>query len=129
MKLKYIIFYVADVSVTLEFYEKAFGLERKFLHEGGDYGELDTGTASLAFSSLKLMTDLGKSPATAEPSVPTFEIAFETGDVKKSLEQALGAGAELVQDVREEPWGQSTAYVSDVNGFLIEICSPVKPSS
>ncbi len=129
MKLKYTILYVTDVPASLEFYEKAFGFERNFLHEGGDYGELDTGATSLAFSSLKLMSDLGKSPARAKLSAPTFEIAFETDDVKRSLEQALGAGAELVQDVREEPWGQTTSYVSDANGFLIEICSPVKPQS
>ena len=44
MKLKYAILYVEDVPATLDFYEQAFGLTRKMLHEGGDYGELDTGT-------------------------------------------------------------------------------------
>lgn len=126
MKLKYTILYVEDVPETLSFYERAFGLRRKMLHESGDYGELDTGQTSLSFSSLKLMTDLGKSPAKANLGSPIFEIAFETDDVKVALDQAINAGAELVQDIREEPWGQTTAYVSDKNGFLIEICSPVK---
>ena len=125
MKLKYTILYVEDVPTTLSFYEKAFGFERRMLHESGDYGELDTGSTSLSFSSLKLMTDLGKSPAKANLSAPTFEIAFETDAVDDALDRALEAGATLVQDVREEPWGQTTAYVTDQNGFLIEICSPV----
>jgi len=125
MKLKYTILYVENVLETLSFYEQAFGLRQKMLHDSGDYGELDTGATSLAFSSLKLMADLGKSPTTADIGAPTFEIAFEVDDVKAALARAVGAGARLVQDVREEPWGQTTSYVTDKNGFLIEICSPV----
>ncbi len=125
MKFKYTILYVKDVTKTLEFFEKAFGFRTKMLHETGDYGELDTGSTSLSFSSLELMTQLNKSPARADVNAPTFEIAFETTDVKSALNRALGAGAILVQDIREEPWGQTTSYVTDENGFLIEICSPV----
>ena len=125
MKLKYTILYVEDVTQSLEFYESAFGFNRKFLHEGGDYGELDTGDTILAFSSLELMTNLGKTPARASATAPTFEIALETADVKAALSQALAGGAVLIQDVEEKPWGQSTAYVGDINDFLIEICSPV----
>lgn len=125
MKFKYTILYVQDVSQTLTFYEKAFGFERKMLHEGGDYGELDTGSTRLAFSSIELMNSLGKTPATASANSPVFELAFETDDVEEALGRALGAGATLVQAARDEPWGQTTSYVSDSNGFLIEICSPV----
>jgi lactoylglutathione lyase len=126
MKLKYAILYAENVPETLAFYERAFGLRREMLHEGGDYGQLDTGNTSLAFSSLKLMADLGKSPANADPKAPVFEIAFETNDVKAALRRAVDAGARLVQDVRTEPWGQTTSYVTDMNGFLIEICSPIR---
>ena len=126
MRLKYTILYVENVPETLSFYERAFGLKRRMLHESGDYGELDTGTTTLSFSSLKLMTDLGKSPAKAKLQSPRFEIAFETDDVQDALTRALEAGAELVQELRKEPWGQTTSYVTDMNGFLIEICSPVR---
>lgn len=126
MKLKYTILYVDDVSKTLNFYEQSFGFQTKMLHGSGDYGELDTGETTLAFSSLKLMSDLGKNPIKADPSAPVFEIAFETQEVKKWLDQAIKFGAVLVQDIRKETWGQTTSYVSDPNRFLIEICSPVK---
>lgn len=125
MKLKYTILYVESVSATLDFYEKSFGFKTKFLHESGDYGELDTGQTTLSFSSIKLMSDLGKNPDKPNPAAPVFEIAFETNNVKKWLDQAMEFGATLVQDVKEEPWGQTTSYVSDPNGFLVEICSPV----
>lgn len=126
MKLKYTILYVESVAETLDFYENSFGFKTKFLHEAGDYGELDTGDTTLSFSSVKLMQDLGKNPQKPSPSSPIFEIAFETDNVSKWLNQALKCGATLVQDAREEPWGQTTSYVSDPNGFLIEICSPVR---
>jgi len=126
MKLKYTILYVESVAATLSFYENAFGLKTNFLHEAGDYGELNTGETTLSFSSLKLMSDLGKHPQKPNPLSPVFEIAFETTDVSKWLNQAIEHGATLVQDVKLEPWGQTTSYVSDINGFLVEICSPVQ---
>lgn len=125
MKLRYNILYVDDVRKTLGFYNAAFGIEIGFVHESGDYGELLTGDTKLAFSSIELMQTLGKSPSRPDPKSPSSEIAFETENVAEALAQAVKAGAILVQDVREEPWGQTTSYVSDINGFLVEICSPV----
>jgi uncharacterized glyoxalase superfamily protein PhnB len=123
---RYAILYVDDVAAALAFYERALGLERLFLHESGDYGELATGETKLAFSSKTLMKQLGKTPGSSDPKNPVFELAFETDDVPAALKKAVEAGATLFQDVREEPWGQTTSYVSDPFGYLIEICSPVQ---
>lgn len=125
LKFKYTILYVDNVVDTLKFYESAFGFKTAMLHESGDYGELDTGGTTLSFSALKLMEDLGKHPAQANAGNPSFEIAFETDDVSAVLAKALEAGAELVQEAEDMPWGQTTAYVNDNNGFLVEICTPV----
>ncbi len=125
MQLKYTILYVADVPSTLNFFCDAFDFKIKMLHESGDYGELATGSTTLSFSSLKLMEMLGKSVQAAQKEKPCFEIAFETDDVQGALDKALAAGAELVQPVKQEAWGQTTSYVYDLNGFLIEICSVV----
>ena len=45
--------------------------------------------------------------------------------LKRRWKRAESAGAKVVQEARREPWGQTTAYVTDLNGFLVEICSPV----
>ena len=124
---RYTILYVVDVAKTLGFYQEAFGLETAMLHESGDYGELETGDTKLAFSSLRLMNELGKNPCAPDSESPAFEIAFEVDDVAVALEQATRAGATLVQATQEMPWGQTTAYVRDLNGFLVEICTPVAP--
>lgn len=125
MKFKYTILYVENVRETLNFYVAAFGMTQKFIHDSGDYGELDTGETTLSFSALSLMRDLGKSPAKASPQAPVFELAFETDTVEASLQRALDAGASLVMAAKEQPWGQTISYVSDPNGFLVEICSPI----
>lgn len=125
MIFRYTIFYVENVAETLQFYEKAFGLTTAFLHEAGDYGEMATGQTKLAFSSRALMQSLGNNPSVADPKSPCFEIAFETDDVEASLNRAVDAGANLIMGPTLQPWGQTMSYVSDPNGYLVEICSPV----
>ena len=56
MKFGYTIIYTEDVTKSIEFFEKAFGFTRRFIHESG-YGELDTGSTALAFAT----HELGKS--------------------------------------------------------------------
>lgn len=125
MIFRYTILYVQDVRATIAFFSKAFGFAEGFVHESGDYGELVTGETKLAFSSVALMNALGKDPQAPVVKRPVFEVAFETDDVAGDYAVAIAAGATPVQPPREEPWGQTTAYVADPNGYLIEICSPV----
>jgi catechol 2,3-dioxygenase-like lactoylglutathione lyase family enzyme len=51
----YVLLYVNDVAASLAFYEKAFGLARRFFHDdnGKAYGELETGATRLAFDPLR----------------------------------------------------------------------------
>jgi lactoylglutathione lyase len=127
MQFGYTILYVQDVPGTIAFYETAFGFARRFVHEAGDYGELDTGATTLAFSSLALMRELGKNPQSASANAPSFEIALSTADVAAAVLRAVDAGARLVQPPEQMPWGQTVAYVTDINGALVELCTPVVP--
>lgn len=125
MKFGYTILYVDDVRRTLDFYVAAFGLSVRFLHESGDFGELETGGTALAFSSRALMRQLGKQPSTPDSGAPCFEIAFVCDDVAAAVDRAVAAGASLVQAPEAMPWGQTVAYVADPEGFLVELCTPV----
>ncbi len=125
MQFGYTILYVEDVKRSLTFYEKAFGMQTKFLHDGGGYGELDTGTTTLAFSSRQLMRQLGKKPIPSDAHAPCFEIALLSADVAAAVQRAVDAGAELIQAPVEMPWGQTVAYVADQDSVLVEICTPM----
>lgn len=125
MIFRYTILYIKDVPATLKFYGRAFGLTQGFLHESGDFGELQTGETKLSFCSIKLMEQLGKRVATEPPALPCFELAFETEDVAAALARAVEAGAELVQGVEQMDWGQTTAYVRTPDGTMVEICTKV----
>lgn len=127
MKLGYTILYVENVEETVAFYEKAFGLKKKFVHEAGDYGELDTGSTTLSFASFKLaeMNEIGFNKSSRSKKPTDMEIAFVSTEVEASFKRAVSAGALEVKKPVQKPWGQLVGYVRDNNGFLIEICSPM----
>lgn len=126
MKFGYTILYVENLEKTVAFYESAFGLKRKFVHESG-YAELETGDTKLAFANFTLADSHGfKYQATsATTAPPSFEIALITDDVEAAHRKAIGAGAIEVKKPGKMPWGQEISYVRDLNGYTVEICSPV----
>lgn len=126
MKLGYVIVYVQNVPQTIEFYEKAFGFSRKFIHEN-EYGELLTGDTTLAFACEKLRdrNDVETLDNRLQSTPAGVEIAFVTDDVEKMFDRAVTQGALCYKKPEQKPWGQLVGYVRDINGFLVEICSPV----
>jgi lactoylglutathione lyase len=128
VRFGYTILYVEDVSASLEFYERAFGQSRSFVHDSGQYGELGTGATALAFASHDLAArNLPGAYRHAEPAAAatTFEICFVTEDVQAGYDRALEGGAQPVTPPQTKPWGQDVAYVRDPDGNLVEIASPV----
>ena len=125
MRFGYTILYVPDVRAALDFYGRVFGLPTRFLHESGDWGELDTGSTSLAFCSHGLLQQMGKAVAAPDAKQPCFEVALVTSDVVAAYAQALEQGAQSLQATQDMPWGQTVAYVEDLNGFWVELCSPM----
>jgi lactoylglutathione lyase len=128
MKFGYTIIYVPDVTASLVFFEKAFGFSRRFLHESGDYGELETGETTLAFASHELgAINLPSGFIAANTSEPPLgmEIAFVTTSVAEAHSQALVVGAIEVKAPESKPWGQIVSYVRCPDGTLVELCSHV----
>jgi catechol 2,3-dioxygenase-like lactoylglutathione lyase family enzyme len=128
IKFAYTILYVQDVTRSIEFYEKAFGVNRKFISPGNEYGELSTGDvtpsfATTALASSNLKQGFAESSLAAKPF--GFEIGFTTDNVDETVQNAIAAGAVLHENAKTKPWGQVVAYVRDPDGFLIEICTPM----
>jgi hypothetical protein len=51
VRFGYTIIYVADVRATIEFSERAFRIQRRFIADDHSYAELETGATALAFAS------------------------------------------------------------------------------
>ncbi len=126
MKFAYTILYVQDVAQSVAFYERAFGLKQRFIHESGQYAEMETGGTLLAFASNELAhsnlpqgfqeNNLSNVPA-------GIEVGFVAEDVTAAFSLAVEAGAIAVINPKTKPWGQMVAYVRDLDGILIELCS------
>jgi uncharacterized glyoxalase superfamily protein PhnB len=127
MKLGYTIIYVPDVTAAVEFYEAAFSLRRRLVHESGEYAEMETGATALAFASegMAEMNGVAIRPNSARDIASGIEIAFVTEDPERAFTQAVASGAAPVKPVQVKPWGQMVGYVRDLNGCLVELCSPV----
>jgi lactoylglutathione lyase len=125
VSLGYVVLFVKDVSASMAFYEKAFGLSRRFFNEdkGKAYGELETGAARLAFYNLELAKTQTKEFVAASPDKAPlgFEIALVTADVPAMFAQAVKAGATVVKGPEAKPWGQIVACVRDIDGHIVEI--------
>jgi uncharacterized glyoxalase superfamily protein PhnB len=124
MKLNYIIIYVDDAVKAAKFYEKAFGIKTKFIHESNMYAEMKSGETTLAFANNE-MFKINIGIEALESTKNCFEIAFSTDDVQGAFEKALSNGAKEIKKPETKPWGQIVAYVGDDFGTIVEICTPM----
>lgn len=128
VKFAYTILYVSDVTKSVEFYEESFGFQRKFVTPENDYAEIMAGETTISFASKNLANSNLKngfleSDLTQKPF--GIELGFTTENVEEILEKSISAGATLLEKPNQKPWGQTVAYIRDIDGFLIEICTPM----
>lgn len=127
-RLGWVIVYVPDVEDAVALYERAFGLKRRFVSEEGDYGELDTGATTLAFTSEGLAQSnlpggFRRPDLEGEPF--NVEIALVFDDVEAAFAHAVAAGCLPLVPPKNKPWGQLAAYVRDPFGTLVELAAPL----
>lgn len=129
MKFGYTLIYVPNVEASLSFFEKAFGFTRRFLHESGGYGELNTGETTLAFASHEIfgVTNFpsGYVAASSSKQPLGIEVVFVTTKVAEAYAHAISVGATSVNKPESKPWEQVVAHVRCPDGTLVELCSPV----
>lgn len=123
----YVIVYVPDVDAAVEFYERAFGLKRRFVHKSGTYAEMETGATALAFAAEALVssTSPGFRANRMSDAPACAEVGLVSENVPEAFAKAVAEGAISHVEPQVKPWGQTVAYVRDLNGFLVELCSPM----
>ena len=123
----YTILYVRNVEETIHFYEDAFGIGLRFLHESKMYAELETGTTTLALAQEDfVLENVGPFTKNRPGTSSGFEIAFITEDVPGAYQRAITAGAHPLHPPVTKPWGQEIAYVTDCNGIRVELCTKIE---
>ena len=102
MKLGYTMIYVADVPATVVFYETAFGLTRRFIHESNLYAEMETGGTALAFAGNEAaeMNGLALLPNTPDATPAGWEVCFVTDDVPAAFARAVDSGCKPISQMR-----------------------------
>lgn len=128
MKFGYTIIYVPDVPASLAFFGRAFGIETRFLHESGMYGELETGVTTLSFAAHamgEMNFPAGHVEAHSSAKPLGMEVGLVTPDVRAAHQRAIGEGALELAAPSEKPWGQTVSYVRCPDGALVELCSPM----
>jgi lactoylglutathione lyase len=51
------------------------------------------------------------------------QVAFVTRDIDRDWQRAVRAGATVVEP-QAKPWGQTVGYLRDINGVIVELCTP-----
>lgn len=131
MDLGWVIFVVPDVAATIDFFERAFGLSRRFVGDAGDYGEMDTGATTLAFVAESLAATtipVGLRPNRPGEAPAGAQVTLVTDNVGDAYDRAVAAGAVGLGAPTTTPWGQTVAYLRDPNGLLVEIGTPIGES-
>ena len=52
------------------------------------------------------------------------QLAFVTDEFERDWRRAVEAGATIVKAPELKPWGQTTGYLGDCNGTIVELCTP-----
>ena len=124
MKLSNITLLVKDVQKSVTFYETAFSLVPGFIHENGQFAEMKTGGVSLHLASSQAVKPnlLGGFQENSLGNLPAgVQICFLTDDVATAFTTAIEAGATPYAEPKVMFWGQTVAYVRDLDGILIEL--------
>jgi catechol 2,3-dioxygenase-like lactoylglutathione lyase family enzyme len=121
---------VHDPDQALTFYRDTLGLELRNDVAKGDFRWITVGAASQPDVAIVLTNYLNGSPADGEAVAALVAkgalngVHFHSDDLDTSFERVRGAGAEIVQEPTDQPWGTRDFAVRDPSGNLVRIDQP-----
>lgn len=117
MKSSEAIFAVADVLKSVRFYRDVLGFESEWLWEDPPvHGGVRWGQVHVMFS---LQPELSK-------HVEGHPHWFEVEDVNALYERHRAAGARIVSEIGNKPWGFREYAVRDLDGYHLRFASPAE---
>jgi catechol 2,3-dioxygenase-like lactoylglutathione lyase family enzyme len=121
---------VHDPNLALTFYRDTLGLEVRNDVAKEDFRWITVGAASQPGVAVVLTNYLNGSPADNDAVAALIAkgalngVHFHTDDLDATFEQVRGAGAEIVQEPADQPWGTRDFAVRDPSGNLVRIDQP-----
>jgi catechol 2,3-dioxygenase-like lactoylglutathione lyase family enzyme len=117
--MKYIctLIIVEDIARSREFYEKTLGCQVKL-----DFGQNVAFEGDFAIhlrSHYEGLTGKKSLPGDSRPN--NLELYFESAELEADYSKITASGAEMVHELREQPWGQRVFRFYDPDGHIIEI--------
>ncbi len=114
---------VDDAAGARRFYGEGLSLPLK-VDLSSDYTEVDL--AGLKHFGLLTLADaarstFGRNAWPDDVPRPQATLELEVDDVAAAVAELRGRGLEVLQEAREEPWGQTTARLLSPEGLLIGI--------
>jgi catechol 2,3-dioxygenase-like lactoylglutathione lyase family enzyme len=126
---------VDDPDAALAFYRDTLGLEVRNDVARGEFRWITVGAPSQPEVGIVLTNYLNGSPADSDALAALVAkgalngVHFHTDDLDPTFEQVRAAGAEIVQEPTEQPWGTRDFAVRDPSGNLVRIDQPPAASS
>ena len=68
--------------------------------------------------------NIGRVPEPIAGPVATTELYLIVDDIAASMTRARDAGASLLDDARDRPWGDHVGYVADPDGYVVAFARP-----
>ncbi len=118
---------IHDPDLALGFYRDALGLEVRNDVARDDFRWITVGASTQPDVELVLTNFLNGSPADQDALQSLLAkgalngVHFHTDDLDKVFEKLHAAGAEIVQEPTDQPWGARDGAVRDPSGNLVRI--------
>ncbi len=121
---------VHDPDGALAFYRDVLGLELRNDVARGEYRWITVGAGSQPDVAIVLTNYLNGSPADSDALAALLAkgalngVHFHTDNLDGAFEQLRAAGAEIVQEPTDQPWGTRDCAVRDPSGNMVRIDQP-----
>ena len=118
---------VHDPEAALGFYRDALGLELRNDVAKGEFRWITVGAASQPDVAIVLTNYLNGSPADNDAVESLVAkgalngVHFHSDDLDGAFAQLRDAGAEVVEEPKEQPWGVRDFAVRDPSGNLVRV--------
>jgi catechol 2,3-dioxygenase-like lactoylglutathione lyase family enzyme len=118
---------VHDPEAALAFYRDTLGLELRNDVARDDYRWITVGAGTQPGVAIVLTNYLNGSPADSDALAALLAkgalngVHFHSHDLDAAFEKIRAAGAEIVQEPADQPWGPRDCAVRDPSGNLVRI--------